>query len=63
MTHEAPKPESSAKPVPKVAAAGIAGAAMTLIIFAAQMFGFPMPETVAAAVVTIVAFVAGYFKR
>ena len=55
----------SAAPVPKVAAAGVAGAIVLVAVFVIQTF-FPsieIPEAVASAVTIIVAFAAGYIKR
>ena len=52
----------SRKPVPKVAAGGIAGAVSVLVIFAAQQFGVEIPGDVGAAIGVIVAFVASYLK-
>jgi putative flippase GtrA len=55
----------SAAPVPKVAAAGVAGAIVLVVVFFVQTFvpGFEIPEAVASAVTIIVAFAAGYIKR
>lgn len=50
------------KPVPKVGAAGIAGAISVLVIFVAQQFGVEVPGDVGAAIGTVVAFTAGYLK-
>ena len=52
-------------PVPKVAAAGIAGAVTVVIVFIVQTAfpDFEIPETVVAAVTAIIAFGAGYIKR
>lgn len=47
---------------PKVAAAGIAGAITTIIVFAAGQAGVTVPADVAAAVTTVVATVAGYLR-
>lgn len=51
------------KPVPKVAAAGSGGAAATVLIAVAAQLGIDLPPEVAAGVVAIVAFAAGYLKR
>lgn len=54
----------SAAPVPKVAAAGIGGLAAFLIVVIAKQVGADwINEEVAAAVVGVVAFLAGYLKR
>ena len=47
---------------PKVAAAGIAGAVTTMIIWGASTAGVEIPAEVAAAIATIIAFGAGYLK-
>ncbi|PRX95557.1 hypothetical protein [Allonocardiopsis opalescens] len=44
----------------KVTAAGLSAAAVTLIIYLAGLFGVEVPETAAAAAVTLVAAAAGY---
>lgn len=53
----------TAKPVPKVAAAGIAGIATTILIAVANQFGLELPQEVAAGLVAVVIFVVGYFKK
>lgn len=53
----------AAKPVPKVAAAGSGGAAATVLIAIAAQFGVDLPPEVAAGIVAVVAFAAGYLKR
>jgi hypothetical protein len=53
----------STKPVPKVAAAGSGGVAATLLITLAQALGVELPPEVAAGIVAVVAFAAGYLKR
>lgn len=60
MAHAAPGPEPTARPEAKVVAATVSGAAVTLIIFIASLFGLEVPAEVAAAAVTVVAAVAGY---
>lgn len=50
-------------PQPKVAAAGVAGAVTTLIVFIAAQFGLEIPSEAAAAITGLVAFGAGYLKR
>jgi len=55
-------PNVSKKPVPKLAAAGIGGAAATLIVFVAGQLGLEVPGDVGAAIATIVAFAAGYLR-
>lgn len=51
------------KPVPKVAAAGGGGLAATVLIAIAKQAGLELPEEVAAGIVAIVAFGAGYLKK
>ena len=52
----------SAVPRPKVAAAGIGGAATTIVIWLLNdMAGVEVTPEVAAALATIIAFLAGYF--
>lgn len=58
--HEIPKPTKTTRPEKKVAAATVSGAAVTLIIFIAGLFGLDVTAEVAAAAVTVVAAVAGY---
>lgn len=53
---------STATPTPKVAAAGITGAAALIIVWVAGLFGLEVPAEVAAAFTVILAFVGGYLK-
>jgi putative flippase GtrA len=49
-------------PRPKVAAAGIAGAITTIVIWILNsLLGVEVPPEVAAAITTVLAFLAGYF--
>jgi hypothetical protein len=59
-----PEPKKSLVPVPKVAAAGIAGAITVVLIFIIQLIWptLEIPEAVVAAVTAIIAFAAGYIK-
>lgn len=50
-------------PKPKVAAAGAGGFAATILISAAALAGVDLPPEVAAGMVTVVSFGAGYLKR
>jgi len=50
----------SALPVRKVNAAGLAGALMTVIAWMLSRRGISMPPDVAAALTTVLSFVAGY---
>jgi hypothetical protein len=47
---------------PKVAAASLAGAVVTVAVTVAGAFGVNVPPDVAAALVTIATFAAGYLK-
>lgn len=49
-------------PVPKVAAAGIAGAITTILVFLLNLFAVDVPPAVAGAVTTLIAFAAAYIK-
>lgn len=51
---------TSSKPVRKVAAAGIGGAAVVVIVWGAGLFGLDIPVDVAVAIVALVSFGAGY---
>ena len=51
------------KPTPKVQAAGAAGAVTTVVVFIASQLGLEIPAEVAAALTTLFATGAGYFKR
>lgn len=53
----------SARPVPKVEAAGVSGAAAVLLVYVATLFGLDVPPPVAASVATLAAFVGGYFRK
>jgi len=56
------KKDKTLKPEPKVAAAGIGGATATVLVFAATQAGIDMEPAVAAAFVTVVTAIVGYFK-
>lgn len=49
-------------PVAKVAAAGVAGAAATVLVYVADLLGLELPAVVAAAIVAVLAFAAGYLR-
>ncbi len=51
------------KPTPKVTAAGAGGSAGVLLVAVANALGLDLPPEVAAAIVAVVSFVAGYVKR
>lgn len=57
------KDQDGLAPTSKVSAATAGGAAGLVIVFVARQFGLEMEPEVAAAVTTLLAFVAGYFKR
>ncbi len=50
-------------PVPKVKAAGAGGIAATLLISLAGLLGVDLPPEIAAAIVAVAAFLAGYLKQ
>lgn len=60
-----PNHEEQGNPIKsKVKAAGLSGAIVAIVIFAAErLTEVSLPPDVAAAVVTIVAFVAAYVRR
>lgn len=47
---------------PKVTAAGAAGATVTVALYVASLFGVTVPGEIGAALGTLAAFGAGYFK-
>jgi hypothetical protein len=49
-------------PQPKVAAAGVAGALTTVLVFVVGQFGLELPAEVAAAVTALISFAAGYLR-
>jgi putative flippase GtrA len=53
-------PEPTREPRPKVAAAGIGGAVITVLMFLAPLVNVEIPAEVAAASATLVAFAAAY---
>lgn len=58
-----PLPMSSLKPVPKIAAAGVSGAATTLLVFVANAVGLDLPPEAASAIVLLGTLAGGYWKR
>lgn len=50
-------------PVPKVSAAGLAGAATVLIVFVLGLVGVAVPAAVASALTAALAFAAGYLRK
>lgn len=55
--------QGSAQPTPKVVATGVTGAAAIILVAVANKLGLDLPPEVAAAIVAVAAFVAGYLKR
>lgn len=50
-------------PQPKVAAAGVAGAVTSVIVFIAGELGLEIPVEVGSALTALIAFAAGYLKK
>lgn len=57
-----PVPMAPTEIHPKVAAAGIAGAATIIIVWIAETVGLSIPPEVASAFTALIAFGAGYWK-
>lgn len=55
--------QPDAVPTSKVAAAGISGSVSVLIIYIGSELGLDMPAEVAAAITTVMAFLAGYMVK
>lgn len=55
--------ETTKKPTPKVAAAGVGGSLAVVLVWVAGLAGVEMPAEVAAAVALLLSFGAGYLKR
>lgn len=55
--------QGSAQPTPKVVATGVTGAAAIILVAVANKLGLDLPPEVAAAIVAVAAFAAGYLKR
>lgn len=53
----------SARPQPKVAAAGVSGALAIVVVWVAGQFGVDMPAEVGASFATLAAFAGGWLKR
>lgn len=49
-------------PQKKVAAAGIGGAATTILLFVLSQFSVEVPGDVGAAIATVISFAAGFLK-
>ncbi len=58
----APRSARPDAPVPKVAAAGAAGAVTVLIVYIAGLLGVDLPPEVSSALTALFAFGAGYIK-
>ncbi len=54
---------SAARPVAKVAASGQAGALALVLVYVAGLLGLELPVEVAASLVGLIMFAAGYLKR
>lgn len=50
------------RPRPKVAAAGVGGAASILVVWVLGVVGLDVPPEVAGAIATVLSFASGYFK-
>lgn len=61
LMHVTPKP--SFVPTSKVTAMAAAGAAATLIVWIAQLFGADVPAEVSAAFTTLLTFASGWLKE
>jgi hypothetical protein len=55
--------EPSRKPVAKVAASGQAGALALVLVYVAKLCGLDLPAEVAASLVGLIMFAAGYIKK
>jgi hypothetical protein len=55
--------QDSLRPTNKVKAASVAAAGATVIVFTVEQFGVEVPGVVGAAVATLLAAAAGYFRR
>lgn len=55
--------QPTATPTNKVAAAGIAGAVTTILLFIASSLGWDVPAEVGAAIATVISFLAGYLTK
>jgi hypothetical protein len=55
--------QSSGRPTRKMAAAGVSGAAVTLLLWALDAFGIALDAEVAAALATAAMGIAGYMTR
>ncbi len=55
--------QTTSTPRPKVIAAGAGGMSATVLVALVNALGLDMPAEVAAALVTVWAFGAGYLKR
>ncbi len=56
-------PAASRMPVAKVAASGQAGALALVLVYACGLLGLELPAEVAASLVGLIMFAAGYLKR
>lgn len=51
------------RPQPKIAAAGVSGAAATVLVWILGEVGVDVPPEVAAALATLLSFAGGWVKR
>lgn len=59
-----PYDQPTSAPVPKVAAAGVAGAATSIVLWGVNaIWHIDVPAEVGAALATVIAFIAAYFTR
>lgn len=70
MSEEVSYDQPSAAPTPKVASVGIAGGVVTLVLLVGTLFGIQFePDQVnqavvgISAIVSLITFLAGYFKK
>lgn len=55
--------ETTKKPTPKVAAAGVGGSLAVIVVWVAGVAGIDVPPEVGAAIALLLSFAAGYMKR
>lgn len=60
MVHARPEPPRRLAPEKKVGAAGVAGAAVLVLVWVARLVGLDMPEHVAEAAIALIMFGVAY---